>query len=401
MTDRLRAGLADLAETATPVDLRERVYRGARRIARRNRTLGAMTGLALVAGSVAGYTMLWPTAGVGPQLGATTGLTPDPTGEVDPRNATFTVPAYPGVWAHACPEGERTFTNGLADVGPGAKLMIAEDVLRGDLDGAPGDEFVLRVQCATEGGSDLNLLAVRVGSDGAVTALGWVNVDADGELLVLDRAEPVEVRDGSVRVVVIKRYDDWARDKQVRRYAYRDGRMVQIDGPTSFPPVPTDPTAVDLRTMTLFVNTSWWMDPSAISYSGYAKLVDGTANGHLEKIVNNTTAGFVPATVTVLETALVSAGDHQAPVAVFEVAPADGPARVVVTAYHPWEGYVVQEPWNVYVAAPGETIESITPGPGQLTIVTSSGAHTFRYNPDPAGPRWVEVGFDEGLTDGP
>lgn len=396
MTHRLRAGLADLAATATPVDLRERVYAGARRIARRNRTLGALTGLVLVAGSVAGYTVLRPSLGIGPQPGVTTtAATPDPTTPVavDVRNTTFTVPAYPGAWADACPAGERTFVDGLADVQPGAKLMIAEEVLRGDLDGAPGDEFVLQVQCATEGPSWLNLLAVGVAPNGEVSALGWVNVDADGELLFLDPAEPVELRDGSVRVVVLYRYDsEEQRDKQARSYAYRDGQMVQIDGPTSFPPAPTDPAAVDLRNVTLYVSTGAWTGESATTYySGYVRLVNGTATGHLQKIVNGVAVANVSATVTVIDTALVPTGDHQTPVVAFAVTPADGPSESVVIAYHPWQGYVAREPRNVYVPAPGEAIESITAGSGQLSVVTTSGTRTFQYAPNAAGPGWVEL----------
>lgn len=397
MTHRLRAGLTDLAATATPVDLRERVYRGARRIARRNRTLGAMAGLLLVAGGAAGYAALRPSLGAGPAPGTSVSPTgPEPSATipavVDLFNATFTVPAYPGPWAVPCPAGERTFADGVADVQADAKLVIAEEVLRGDLDGAPGDEFVLRVQCATEGPSDLNLLAVKVSPDGAVTALGWVNVDADGGLLILDQAEPVEIRDGSIRVVVIRRYDAEAhRDKQTRTYAARDGRMVQVDGPTSFAPAPTDPAAVDLRNMTLYVHTSWWRDAATTSYGGFVKLVDGEATAHFEKIVNNTVADRVVTTVTVTDTALVSTGEGPIPVGVFEVAPADGPSRWVVVAYHPWNGYAAQEGFNVFVGAPGERIESITIEPERISVHTANRTRTFEYNPDVAGPRWVEV----------
>ena len=396
MTQRLRAGLTDLAATATPVDLRERVYRGARRITRRNRALGAMAGLLLVAGGTAGYAALWPSLGAGPGPGTSASPTgPDPSATpavVDLFNATFTVPAYPGPWAVPCPAGERTFVDGVADVQGGANLVIADEVLRGDLDGAPGDEFVLWVQCATEGGSDLNLLAVKVGPDAAVSTLGWVNVDADGGLLMLDPAEPVEIRDGSIRVGVIRRYDAEAhRDKQTRAYAARDGRMVQVDGPTSFAPAPTDPAAVDLRNMTLYVHTSWWMDAAATSYGGYVKLIDGEATAHFEKIENNAVVDHVVTTVTVTDTALVPTGEGSIPVGVFEVAPADGPSRWVVVAYHPWNGYAAQDGWNMFVGAPGERIESITMEPERISIHTANWTRTFQYNPDVAGPRWVEV----------
>jgi hypothetical protein len=322
-----------------------------------------------------------------------TGAEPSATpAEVDLFNATFTVPAYPGPWAGPCPAGERTFVDGVADAQPGSTLELAEEVLRGDLDGAPGDEFVLWVRCITEGGSDFNLLAVKVGHDGAVTTLGWVNVDVDGGLLILDQAEPVEIRDGSIRVGVIRRYDAEAhRDKQTRTYAARDGRMVQVDGPTTFAPAATNPAAVDLRNMTLYVSADWETDAATTSYGGYVKLVDGKATAHFEKIENHAVVDHVVTTVTVTDTALVSTGEGPIPVGVFEVAPADGPSRWVVVAYHPWNGYAAQLAWNVFVGASGERIESITVEPERVSVHTANRTRTFQYNPDVAGPRWFEV----------
>jgi hypothetical protein len=396
VSHRLRAGLADLATAAKPVDLRDRVHRGARRITHRNRIVGAMAGLLLVAGGAAGYAAWWPSFGSGPAPGTSVSPTgPQPSAtpvEVDLFNATFTVPAYPGPWAGPCPGGERTFVDGWADAQPGSTLELGEEVLRGDLDGAPGDEFVLRVRCFTEGGSDFNLLAVKVGPDGAVTALGWVNVDADGGLLILDPAEPVELRDGTVRVGVIWRYDaDAHRDKQTRAYAARDGRMVQVDGPTTFAPAPTDPAAADLRNMTLYVSVDWETDAATTSYGGYVKLVDGKATAHFEKIENHAVVDHVVTTVTVTDTALVSTEAGPIPVGVFEVAPADGPSRWVVIAYHPGNGYAVQQAWKVFIGDPGERIESITAAPERISVRTANGTRTFQYNTDVAGPRWFEI----------
>lgn len=396
MTNRLRASLADLASEATPVDLRGRIHRGARRVARRNQALGVTAGLLLVAGSVATYLTVWPT-GAGPDPA----ITPDPSGTIsgpdpDLSNATFTVPTYPGPWGFACPGGERRFADGIADIGPDAKLVIADTpALRGDLDGAPGDETVIMVQCATEGASDNNPLAVRVEAGGAITTLGWVNVDTDGQLLVLDPAEPVEIVDGTVRVVVLYRYEPMPNlEKQTRAYAYQDGRLVQVDGPTSFAPPTTDAAAVDLRNATLYVSTNdEVVNGLPDTYAGHVRISNGSGSDYLQKIVDGIAVGNVRVSVTVVQTVLVATGAWQTPVAVLEVTPADAPPRSIVVAYHHNQltGYAAQDPWTVFTTPPGAAPPTVTSGTGQLVVTTDDGVRTFQYNPDPAGLRWFEV----------
>jgi hypothetical protein len=384
VTNGLRAGLADLATAARPVDLRDRVHRGARRIARRNRALGAAAGVLLVTGSVAGLLTLAPAAGPAPQ-------------PADLSNATIAVPAYPGPWASACPQGEYTFADGIADVGPGARLVIADTpALRGDLDGVPGDETVIMLRCDTEGQSDGNPFVVRAEADGSVTSLGWVNVDADGELLVRDRAEPVEIVGGSIRVVVLHRSDSREHlEKQTRDYAYRDGRMVQLGGPTSFPTPTTDANTIDLRNTTLYVSTNDEVTNGfPDTYAGYVSISHGSGTAHLDKIIDGTTTGSVLVTVTVVQTLLVQTGERLTPVAVLEVTPADAPPRSLVMAYHHNElsGYAAREPWTVFTTAPGAPAPFVTKSPNQLTVSTDGGARTFQFNLDNAtGPPWIEV----------
>jgi hypothetical protein len=403
VTQRLRAGLADLASEATSVDMRARVRQGARRVARRNLALGMATALLLVAGSVAGFVTLWPTGfapppgpGQTPSPEASASLTPTPS-PVDLSNATFTVPTYPGPWATPCPGGEYTFADGVAEVRAGSRLVIADTPpLHGDLDGVPGEETVIMVQCATEGASNDNALAVRVEPGGAVTALGWVNVDAGGGLLVLDPAEPIEISGGSVRVLVTSPYDAPQNlDKQTRAYQYRDGRMVQSDGPTTFAAATTDASAIDLNNRTVYLSTN--DEPggngSTNTYMGTVRLSNGSGTAYLQKVIDGSVVAHVRATVRVVQTLLVRTGARQTPVAVLEVTPDDAPARTVVMAYHHSEftGYAAQEPWTVFTTAPGEAAPSVTADTDQLVVQTDSGTHSFRFNPDPVGARWSAI----------
>jgi hypothetical protein len=403
VTEKLRAGLADLAAQAAPIDLHRRVHKGARRIERRNRALGFTAAAVLAAGSLAVYVALRPTvAGPDPSVSPSPSVTTR-LPEVDLRNATFTVPIYPGPWGAACPGGERTFVDGMVDTQPGSKLYMNPtlEVLRGDLDGQPGDERVVRIQCATEGGSDDNPLAVKVSPDGAITTLGWVNVDADGELLVLDPAEPIELAAGSIRVFVIGRYGDLPQnlDKQARTYAARNGTLAQTAGPTTFEQGTTDAGAIDLRNTTLYLatNDGPGAGGSVNAYLGFVKTAAGAGSANFEKIVDGTDVGSVVVTVAVRQTLIVRTGGRETPVAVIDVKPADGPQRTVVVAYHHDQisGYAARDPWTVVTSKAGETITSVTGDDGQLTLgMTANGVaavRAFRFNSDPAGARWVEV----------
>ena len=304
MTEKLRTGLADLAAQAMPTDLHDRVHSGAHRIAQRNRAFAVLAATVLAAGFVAGYATLRPIgAGPGPTDPASPTGSPSPSATaplVDLRNATFWVPTYPGPWGTPCFGGSRTFVQGIADVAEEAKLHMIHEPVRGDLDGKPGDEVVVKLVCSTEGSSDGNPLLLRVEPDGHITTMGWVNLDADGELLVLDRAEPIVIADGGVSVVVIGRYSDVRRDldKQTRIFAYQDGRLYQVGGPTTFAPGTTDVRAVDLRNSTLYISTEA-AKGSGASYLGYVKTVGGTGTAYFEKIVDGSHVGNVAVTVAV------------------------------------------------------------------------------------------------------
>jgi len=239
-------------------------------------------------------------------------------------------------------------------------------------------------------------LAVRAEADGSVTALGWVNVDADGELLVLDRTEPVEISDGSVRVTVLNRYDTpERRDKQTRAYHYRDGRMTQMAGPTTFPAPTTDATTVDLYNTTLYVSTNDDVTNGfPDTYTGFVKLSDGSSTGHLEKLVDGMNTGSVRATVTVEQTEFVQTGSRQTPVAVLQVTPADAPQRSVVMAYHhsDFTGWAFGESWTVFTTEPGAAVPTITVSDGRIVVTASEVTHTFLFNPDAGGGfPWIEV----------
>ncbi len=167
------------------------------------------------------------------------------------------MPTYPGPWATPCPGGNRTFVQGIADVAEESKLHMVDEPVRGDLDENLDEEVVVKLVCSTEGASDGNPLLVRVEPDGRITTIGWVNLDADGDLLVMDPAEPIEFAAGRIRVVVIGRYGDLPQnlDKEAFAFAVRDNRIVMTGG-GPFLPGTTDASAVDLRNTTLFLATN-------------------------------------------------------------------------------------------------------------------------------------------------
>src|SRR6185295_1395028 len=128
------------------------------------------------------------------------------------------------------------------------------------LDRAPGDEYVVRISCDAEPASGPIPLAVRVESNGEISPLGWVPLMPEGQQLLTDDNEPLEIVDGAVYVYVVRLAENSWSDKQRRGYAYRDGQMTQVAGPTTFAPPVADPSAYDFRNTTLVL--LGWVDLS-------------------------------------------------------------------------------------------------------------------------------------------
>src|SRR5436190_12729851 len=159
---------------------------------------------------------------------------------VDVRNTTLDLPAFPGGESYCKAAGVRTFVDGTATPAEPVKLIIGEIApIMADLDGVPGDEELTTIRCQTPASINLTqLLALKVGPDGALTPLGYViNSPDTSSMDATWSRENITVDNGVVRLTVNgpHRSDGWPPcDPQVRGYAYRDGAFRQVSGPTSF-----------------------------------------------------------------------------------------------------------------------------------------------------------------------
>ncbi len=270
MTERLRAGLNGIAGEVLPVDMRDRVLAGSRRVAIRQRIVGSVAAAAIAVAGVAGAAALTrpnnevtppvesPTPTVTTPSPSPTATGPDPASLVDIRNATFAVPAFGDA---DCPAAVRRFVNGEADVDPNNVVeaiylrQLGEPTLA-DVDGQPGAEIVFGISCHDYVDSN-QVLALKVSEGGLLTPLGFVLQSPDHKSFELDGGSPIVVRDRVVEVTVLSPgVLDGGRsllDLQVRGYRFANGSFSQVSGPTKFTEPPTDPTRIDVSNSTVEV----------------------------------------------------------------------------------------------------------------------------------------------------
>lgn len=162
------------------------------------------------------------------------------------RNATLSVPQWPGSVNDSCPNGQVKFTNGTSAkrAGPSGDvlLQLAGDPVYVDVDGDARLETVIRVECPLQGIFD-QVVAYSRGADAKISTLGRVvasdvpgsdigtiwKIEAGGTATVR-----VDVGDYHACCGVSGDYPQ----HQWRAYGWDGQRFKQTGGQTSFPPNP-------------------------------------------------------------------------------------------------------------------------------------------------------------------
>jgi hypothetical protein len=273
MTQDLRAGLAELAGEVRSVDLHDRVLKGSRRLAIRQRVIGSTISIVAVAGVTSALMLLRPDGGeVKPPIESATPTlaspsaapspSPDPTLSIDLRNATFALPEFPG--DAGCPAGVRKFTDGRASADPKAEpeptelVQIGEPIMA-NVDGVPGAEILTGIACIGYVGRG-QVLALKVLPNGELSALGFVLQSPDHPTFEVHSYEPIIVHDGVIEVSLVSPgVPDGGHailDLQVRGYRFQNGSFRQVSGPAKFANPPSDPTMTDFANATVQVPTS-------------------------------------------------------------------------------------------------------------------------------------------------
>ena len=291
MTQDLRASLAELADEARSVDLRDRVLEGSRRLAIRQRVIGSTMATVALAGVVGALMLVRPGGEVTPPVespmptvaspspSSSPSPSPEPALSIDLRNATFVVPDFPG--GKDCPAGTRKFVDGKADADPNAvpdPTMLVQDgkPTVADVDGVPGAEILTVIWCDGYV-DDGQVLALKVSPTGELSPLGFVLRSADHPSFEVDSTQPIVVRDGVVEVTVLSpRVPDGGHsilDLQVRGYRFGNGSFRQVSGPTTFAQPPSDPTKIDMANVTAQVYTAkGWFFVKLTNGSGTARI---------------------------------------------------------------------------------------------------------------------------------
>jgi hypothetical protein len=270
---------------------------------------------------------------------------------------------------------------------------VARTVVWGDLDGQPGDEAVVGVNCTVEGRYPLLPLVLRVAPNGAITTVGWAAL-AGGEPVMVDPYEPWTIVDRTLQVSVVSTLDlSWPWAKQRRGYTLRDGAVVQVSGPTTFP-APTDLASFDPANATLRLNltigasstsigTGWW---------GWVSLVGGHGQAFFGTAQDDPAHPPVPVEVTVEQVVQLRLDGQPRPSALLRVTPAGAPPVQVVI------GIAVPQPGSldrVLLTRPGEVVRGIAAdGDNRIAIaMTVDGVDTTRrstLNHVYGDPRWTE-----------
>lgn len=258
MIDMLQAKLTELADEARPVDLLDRVHKGARRISNRNR---AIVSLVVVAALLTGVWLMNRPAklpdGTNPVL-------PDyQTLQEEFLNSAVDLPAFPGDEPQAlCPAGRYDLGGGRAPA-PGwhGELYLnfaGFGPVWGDLDGVPGDEMAMLAECQsmaepTKHHTLFQVLVVKPLADNHFRILGYAVNSPDHANLAFEE-HSVRVEDRQVKVFAVGPFPIGPvvfKAKQDRGFAYQNGKFVQVSGPTSFPEPEHDIHRIDFRTVTM------------------------------------------------------------------------------------------------------------------------------------------------------
>jgi hypothetical protein len=320
-----------------------------------------------------------------------------PATPADVRNATLMLPAFPG-FGSECPAGTRTFVNGAAALSGQAQLVIGEMApIMSDLDGASGDEEVTTVRCQTPRSVDVTqLLALRVGTDGALTPLGYVvnSPDTPDVSATFDH-DNVKVDNGVVRVTVYGPYqtNGWPPcNRQVRGYAYRNGAFSQVSGPTRFTKPSKNLHQVDFRNVGLLVGFN------NADHTGGREYCVPMANGVGEALVytdNNPAQGAKHYTFTIGTVSFVGVAQGEVTFAILTYRSSDGTTSQTLQSF---ENVDSDYPlgWEVLRSGTGGVISiEKAEASGNLvrvTVSTAGGSQVWVYQPSsPTDQNWQRV----------
>jgi len=323
VTNLLKDCLGELAEEVRVVDMYDRVLRGSRRITVRNRVVASLAAIVAMSGAAVGAAAVRPALTPPPlNQSATPSATP---AIVDIRDAIFEVPEFPGRdgW---CGAAKRWFGKGRVQAGGRSDdpilLRMIGDPVRADIDGVPGDEILLEMECYNEGRSRGQVLAVKVGPDGRYTSMGFVLNSADHATFLLHNGT-LRVEGGTILIDLLgPNYDGVPStlDLQTRGYAYRHGEFVQVSGPTAFALPPGDYHRVDFRNVTTCVMIPHYRNQWAVDY---VRTTDGKSTVTLDGVRYE---------VTVLSSAVFFSGSPWG-MALYRLHPAFGPEVTVANLY--------------------------------------------------------------------
>jgi hypothetical protein len=258
MTDNLQSRLADLAHEVRPIDLRDRVLAGSRRVGIRNAVLGSVATVVVLALLGVGaatalsrpHTTNVPIGPPGPSgSGALTVPQTEWHGVHDLDGKTVQIPAVPG--NPGC-SGPATLEYGnFASPGQASWYLYLFKVVRVDVDHDGTPDLVGLFRCGGEV-SEWNQVVVYTGADNHL--LGTVvqapqRVTSDETTLprepdIEEVSDIAAGPDGTIAVTVsdvADRYDyrtGWLGLHQTRTYRWDGRHFVQSAGPTRFDPNP-------------------------------------------------------------------------------------------------------------------------------------------------------------------
>ncbi|WP_329105713.1 DUF11 domain-containing protein [Micromonospora sp. NBC_01699] len=263
--DRLRSDLADLAEEAAPVDLRDRTLRTSHRLGLQ-RTLASSAAALVMLGAATGTAFaFFPRGDGGPAPATTTPPvvetpttpptpTPMPTRTVgnppappltpdEIENGSLTLPAW---GTTSCPAGTFRFSKGNHVYRPQPDSPMAFAILDKpvpvDVDGDGSNEMAALVVCSPHAVHAQQVLVFKRGADGGIETFGQVVNVAPGpdqsvpEVLQAVAAGP----SGTVRARWGDQQAFSSAPQQWRDYRWLGGRFQQVAGPTRFPDVSAD-----------------------------------------------------------------------------------------------------------------------------------------------------------------
>ncbi|MFK3982608.1 hypothetical protein ACI2K4_19805 [Micromonospora sp. NPDC050397] len=264
--DRLRNDLADLAEEAAPVDLRDRALRTSRRIGVQ-RTLASSAAALVMIGAATGTAFAFlPKDNPGPAPGTETPtpavVTPTPTptsadASPTPTGTTLKPLTVAEIkngklslsdWGtEECPNGTFSFRNGLHVYRPlpdsSMTFSVVGEPALVDVNGDGVNEAAALIVCSPHAVHAQQVLVFERAPDGGVRSLGRVasvrplpDVFMPPELI-----QAVGAGDsGTIRVRWADNQAGSTAAPQWRTYRWTDGQFKQVNGPTRFPDLSAD-----------------------------------------------------------------------------------------------------------------------------------------------------------------